>query len=115
MIRAWKDNRSVPMGGLLIDTLAHRFICNWAYRDKGKSFYDWMCRDFFAFLANEDPNKAYWLALGSNQFIHRKGSFEYKAKLAYNKSLEAIESQNNKYWYTAKSKWRELFGSVFPY
>jgi hypothetical protein len=114
MTRAWKNNRNVPMGGLLIDTLAHKFICNWEYRDKGKGFYDWMCRDFFAFLADENPSKAYWLALGSNQFIHRKGGFEYKAKLAYNKSSEAIESQNNKYWYTAKAKWREIFGNTFP-
>lgn len=114
MTRAWKNNCRVLMGGLLIDTLAYRFISNWQYRDKGKAFYDWMSRDFFYFLANEDPNKAYWLSLGSNQFIHRKGSFEYKAKLAYNKSVEAIESQNNKYWYTAKSKWREIYGNAFP-
>ncbi len=114
MTRAWKGTNAVPMGGLLIDTLAYRFICNWQYRDQGKVYYDWMCRDFFAFLANENRNKAYWHALGSNQLIHRKGSFEYKAKLAYHKSVEAIKAQNQKHWYTAKSKWREIYGSAFP-
>ncbi len=114
MTRAWKRKKYVPMGGLLIDTLAYKFMRNWKYRDKGKTFYDWMSRDFFYFLANEDSNKAYWLALGSNQFIYRKGSFEYKAKVAYKKSLEAIEAQNKKFWYTAKSKWREIYGASFP-
>ena len=36
MARAWKEKCSVPMGGLLIDTLAYQFIRNWVHR--GESF-----------------------------------------------------------------------------
>lgn len=31
MMRAWKNYWDVPMGGLLIDTLAYNFIGNWEY------------------------------------------------------------------------------------
>ena len=54
MMRAWKKKMSVPIGGLLIDTLAYQFIVNWKHRTKSFYYYDWMCRDFFAFMANQD-------------------------------------------------------------
>ena len=114
MTRAWKNHCNVPMGGLLIDTLCYRFINGWKYREQGKSHYHWMCRDFFEFLMTQDPEQQYWKALGSGQYIYRKGKFEYKAKLAFNKSVDATNNQMKKYWYTAKSIWREIYGYKFP-
>lgn len=112
MARAWKDKWDVPMGGLLIDTLAYNFLKNWKYRDKSFVYYDWMSRDFFKYLSEQDKEKSYWLAVGSNQYVYRKGNFEYKALRCYNISLEAIEKE--KYEATAKSKWREIYGTKFP-
>lgn len=114
MARVWKDKWNVPMGGLLIDTLAYNFIKDWEYKDKSYVYYDWMSRDFFKFLSEQDENKSYWLSPGARQFVWRKGKFEYKAKQCYNKSLEAIEAESNKYYSTAKSKWREIYGTKFP-
>lgn len=113
MARAWKYNCSVPMGGLLIDTLAYNFLKQWEYKTNSSLYHDWMSRDFFLYLSNRNPEQPYYSALGSNQFVHRKGNFEYKAKQAYNKSLEAIKLQEN-YPYSAKSKWREIYGTKFP-
>lgn len=42
MARAWKDKWDVPMGGLLIDTLAYNFLKQWQYRDKSYIYYDWI-------------------------------------------------------------------------
>jgi len=113
MMRSWKYEWSVPMGGLLIDTLAHRFIKDWAYRDKSFLYYDWMSRDFFAFLANE-PERDHWLAVGSNQYISSQGNFQYKAKRCYNISLEAIQYESNGHTWSARSKWREIYGNAYP-
>jgi len=113
MTRAWKSKHNVPIGGLLIDTLAHNFLNDWYYKDKSFIFYDWMARDFFKFLGNQDSNKKYWLALGSSQYVYRRGNFEYKAKQAYNLTLEAIKLEEDKYPYTANIKWKEIFGSKF--
>lgn len=112
MARAWKYEWDVPMGGLLIDTLAYNFLKDWKYKDKSYTYYDWMSRDFFEFLKDQNPNQSYWYAPGSNQLVHRKGGFEYKAKRCYNISLEAIEKES--FPYTAKSKWREIYGTKFP-
>lgn len=114
MARAWKDQWGVPMGGLLIDTLAYNFIKQWEYRDKSFVYYDWMSRDFFEYLKNQDPDKSYWPAVGSNLYLYRKGSFEYKALCCYNISLEAIDHQNNDRSWSANQKWREIYGTKFP-
>ena len=116
MMRAWKGKWNVPMGGLLVDTLAYQFIDDWEYKDKSFFYYDWMCRDFFLFMADQDEDQEYWRAPGSNQYVCSKGEFRSKAKRCYNISLEAIEHEqaDPKREWSAKQKWREIFGTSFP-
>ena len=113
MIRAWKDNCNVPMGGLLIDTFAYRFLSSWEHKDKSYMYYDWMTRDFFKFLSEQDDNQSYWKAVGSGQFIYPKGRFAYKANIAYNNAVIAIEKEDKGYTYTANDYWRAIYGSKF--
>lgn len=116
MARAWKRKWDVPISGLLIDTLAYQFIENWAHRDKSYLYYDFMSRDFFKWMADQDTSKEYWKAPGSGQYVYGKGLFQYKAKRCYNISLEAIEHEmaTPKREWSAKQKWREIYGSTFP-
>jgi len=114
MARAWKRTWDVPIGGLLVDTLAYRFLEQWAWADKSYLFYDWISRDFFEYVMNQPESQAYWLAPGSNQQVYRKGNFEYKAKRCYNISLEAIEADSKGYEYTRNQKWKEIYGTYFP-
>lgn len=114
MARAWKDKWDVPMGGLLIDTLAYNFLKQCEYRDKSFIYYDWMSRDFFHYLKNQNPEQSYWLAPGSNQYVYRKGLFEYKALRCYNIACEAIDYESSGMPYAANQKWREIYGTKFP-
>ena len=116
MMRAWKSKWNVPIGGLLVDTLAYQFIDDWKYNDKSYVYYDYMCRDFFLYMANQDEDQAYWRAPESGQYVHRKGFFQRKANRCYNISLEAIghEQAKPKREWSAKQKWREIFGTSFP-
>lgn len=114
MARTWRNKWDVPMGGLLIDTLANNFLINWEYKDKSYTYYDWMSRDFFKYLSEQNKDQKYWLAVGSLQYIYRKGDFESKAKECYQLSLDAIKSESEGYNYTAASKWREIYGTNYP-
>lgn len=116
MMREWKRNWAVPIGGLLVDTLAYQFIDGWGYKDKSYLYYDWMCRDFFRFMADQDKDKEYWKAPGSGQYVYGKGLFQWKATRCYNIALEAIEHEiaTPKREWSAKQKWREIFGTTFP-
>lgn len=116
MTRAWKREWNVPISGLLIDTLAYQFIENWGFKDKSYYYYDFMSRDFFKFMADQETSKEYWKAPGSGQYVYGKGLFQYKAKQCYNIALEAIshELANPKREWSAKQKWREIYGKTFP-
>jgi len=116
MMRAWKKIWDVPIGGLLVDTLAYQFIENYQYRDKSFLYYDLMCRDFFRWMADQDSSQEYWRAPGSGQYVYGKGLFQYKATRCYNISREAIDHETAvpKREWSAKQKWREIFGTAFP-
>jgi len=113
MARAWRDQNNVSLSGMLIDTLAYQFIDCWAYKGKSYVYYDWMTRDFFAFLANQDVNKTYWIAPGSGSWVYG-GGFQYKARQAELRTKEAIDNQQHNYDYTAKQLYRGIYGTVFP-
>lgn len=111
MARAWKNANGVVMGGLLIDTLVHRFFATTdEYDSAGTGSFGPMVRDFFEFLKDE-PDKDYYLALGSHQRVKVKKRFQPKAKKAYNRCLEAIEDEGKA---SANKKWREVFGTAVP-
>lgn len=114
MARAWKGNCNVSISGILIDTLAYKFINEYQYKDKSFLYYDFISRDFFKYLKDLDKENDYWLAPGSNKRVYKSGNFQYKASSAYNLSLEAIEYQSKEYWYSANSKWREIYGTRYP-
>ena len=116
MMRAWKREWSVPIGGLLVDTLAYQFIGSWKYRTNSFVFYDWMSRDFFNFLRTQDRDQTHWRAPGSGQYVYGKDLFQWKATRCYNIACEAVshEQATPKREWSAKQKWREVFGSAFP-
>lgn len=111
MARAWKNTNGVRMGGLLIDTLVHRFFAQTNdYDSVGTGSFDLMARDFFSFL-KEEPDKDFYLALGSNQRVNVKARFQPKASKAYDRCLQAITDEGK---VSAHKKWREIFGTSVP-
>ena len=111
MARAWKNKHGVGVGGLLIDTLAHNFLDSTdAYDNKSFLHYDWMSRDFFAYL-KDLPKQDYYAALGSGQRVELKKSFQRKAKKAHELCLKAIEAEGND---NQNDKWRAVYGRLFP-
>ncbi|MEI7298540.1 hypothetical protein WCQ02_41320, partial [Paraburkholderia tropica] len=114
MVRAWRDTNNVSMSGMLIDTLAYQFLGTWTYRDKSYLYYDWMTRDFFSYLANLDKQQTYWLAPGSGTYVYRRDVFQYKARSAELRALEALEYRQNNHDWSARQKYREIYGTAFP-
>ncbi|BFH60508.1 SMODS domain-containing nucleotidyltransferase [Paenibacillus azoreducens] len=114
MARAWKGYCDVPMSGILIDTLAYKFIGQWEYKDKSYLYYDYMSRDFFKYLKDTDTDQNYWLAPGSGRYVWKDKNFQSKAATAYNNSITAIEHESKNQTSTAKLTWRKIYGTKFP-
>lgn len=111
MARAWKNKHGVAMGGLLIDTLAYKFLKSTdAYDNKSFSNYDCLSRDFFKYLS-ELPEQTEYAALGSKQRVKVKKKFQKKAKKAYDLCLKAIDTENQS---SVNDKWKKVYGRPFP-
>ena len=114
MMRSWKHYNSVPIKGILLDTLCQRFISSWNHRDKSFLYYDYMTRDFLKYLDNLDRNQSTWKALGSWQTIYNENKFSYKASQSYKVALSAIEYHSKEQHYSAKREWSKIYGARFP-
>lgn len=114
MTRAWRDEWSVDISGILIDTLAYHFISNWEYINQSYGYYDYLVRDFFLYMYDARNNYSGWKIPGSNVTLYKEGVFTSKSKTAYDKAVEAINAHSNGYMYTANGHWHYIYGSKFP-
>ena len=115
MVRIWRDEWDIYMGGLLIDTLVFNFLKDWEYKNIGFDKYHYLFFHFFHFLSTQDESQKYWFAVGSNQKVFRNNAkFEIKAKKCLTLTKKAIEYECNGDSYSANLKWREIFGTKFP-
>lgn len=111
MVRQWKNQCGIVMGGLLIDSLCYNhFSCNDYYASSDYDDYYSMLISLFSYLRGLDKNQSYWYALGSNQLVYNsdEGSFISKADEAWAKLSDAEEDEDK---YSALSN---LFGKAFP-
>ncbi|STF64229.1 Uncharacterised protein [Escherichia coli] len=99
-------------GGLLIDTLAYRFLSSTSdYDNTGNGSLGALARDFFEYLSNEEKRERY-LALGSNQYVRVKSPwFGRAAKHAYELCCDALDAEGSA---SENDLWREVFGRAFP-
>lgn len=112
IIRSWKNTVGVSIGGLLIDTLVYQvFAENKNYSGKGYSDYLKILSDVFWHFKNQDKDREFWYALGSNQKVYNKdnGAFVSKAKDAYKKISNLINSDSS-----TNVELINLLGTDFP-
>jgi hypothetical protein len=114
MVRAWRKRNNIVMSGFLIDTLCYKFLDkNTAFDQCGYGSYDVLARDFFYFLENQ-PDRAYYLAPGSNSQVTVYKKFQRDAKSTREICDEAISArmvnQNSK----VNQLLKQIFGRNFP-
>lgn len=111
MVRAWKNHIGFKMGGLLVDTLVHKFFNKYpSYESTTFDDYLSLFKDLFSYLKRLNKDQKYWNALGSNQQVYNKdGIFVDKAEDAYNKIKDLDDDSENLY-----EVLQELFGKNFP-
>ena len=113
MVRSWNYFNNLELSGYLIDAVCYDFIRHHQeYASKSYFYYDEMCRDFFKHASS--CVDSYWIMPGSYQLIKNENALNNAAKKSYNIVNEAIELANKDYDYSARKKWREIFGDKFP-
>lgn len=112
MIREWNKVNNVGLKGILIDSMAYRFLSDYQYKDKSFLYYDYMTRDFFKYIY-DNYDQSFWYAPGSNWKVYNSGGFRNKAEYAYELALAAIEAASNDSQNKYSECWREIYGRKF--
>ena len=108
LMRRWKNHTGFSFKGLLIDTLISDFIDDKGISEIYYSDYNILLKDIFEYFSNQDRNREYWYALGSNQKIYNNDGAKFinKAKKALKRIEDASEEELTEVY-------RRLFGRQF--
>lgn len=111
MAKAWNRECNVGLKSTSVEVLASVFASQWIYRDKGTFWYDWMIRDFFAFLFAYLNGSTQ--IMGTDRIIPLGDEWKSKLESAYNRALKACEYEHADRGLSAAIEWQKIFGSQF--
>jgi hypothetical protein len=111
MLKAWKRECNVEIKSICLEVLANVFVSQWEHRHQTIFYYDWMMRDFFAFMLYYVNGWA--RPAGITEQILLGDCWESKCGTAYNRALKACEYERADDDITAALEWQKIFGSQF--
>jgi len=111
VLKAWKRECNVEIKSVCLEILAGVFVAQWQYRDKTIFYYDWMIRDFFAFMLQHVNG---WVRpAGIAKQIPLGNCWESKCRTAYSRALKACDYEYVGKGFDASEQWQKIFGSQF--
>jgi hypothetical protein len=108
MIKCWQDNCNVPLKSFMIERLAQDFMLHWKHHLENVFYYDWMVRDFFAYLIQHSNGS---LIMPGGEVISLGSDWLSRAQTAYRNAVSACENEHDNYQYLAGDDWQKIFGS----
>jgi hypothetical protein len=112
MLKAWKRECNVEIRSVCLEVLATVFVNQWEFRDKTIFYYDWMVRDFFAFMLGHGTG-GWAKPAGISERIPFGECWQTKANSAYARALKACDYEYKDEGFAASSEWRKVFGNQF--
>jgi hypothetical protein len=112
MMKQWQRECNVPLKSFCIERMAVEFMvhCPWHYNDV--FYYDWMVRDFLAYLIQRANG---WLYMpGTAEAIWLGSEWLSKAQTAFSNALSACDNERDNYQFLAGEGWQAIFGSSIP-
>ena len=112
MIKQWQREHNVPLKSFIIERLALHFLSSWSNYSRDTFWYDWMVRDFFAWLL-QFVNGTLTMP-GTNEVIPLGNEWQIRAERAYKNALSACENEYANYGVLAGEDWQKIFGTLIP-
>jgi hypothetical protein len=112
MLKKWQENCSVPLKSFVLELLSIEFIASWPYRGKSSTYYDWMVRDFFAFLTNKTGS--YVFVPGIFEIVWLGNEWKSRADSAHERAVRGCEYEAADKDFDAWWEWSHIFGNDVP-
>jgi hypothetical protein len=115
MLKKWQDVCSVTLKSFMLELLVIEFLSKYEYASKTSVYYDWMVRDFLAWLLS---NQTYsWSGVsipGTGEYIVLGSDWHSKAESAHSRAKKACEYESQNMPYNAGGEWQKIFGDDIP-
>lgn len=112
MLKAWQAWCSVPIKSFQLELLAAEFIAESPWRLYDWFFFDWIMRDFFAYLYGRANGTVY--VPGTLEPIALGYDWQSRALSAYQRALKACDFEQHNRVAEAGDEWQKIFGLDVP-
>jgi len=112
MLKAWQANCSVPIRSFYLELLAIEFLNQSTWKSESLFYYDWICRDFFAWLIGKAGS--FVMAPGTHDILWLGDGWKSKAESAHGRAVKACEHELKNRMTEAGDEWQKLFGADIP-
>jgi hypothetical protein len=112
MLKQWQREQNVPMKSFVIERMALHFLNQWSYSNHDVFYYDWMVRDFFAWLLRFVNGNITMPATG--EVIQLSSEWRVRAQRAHLNAVSACEYEYISNGALAGEHWQKIFGIMIP-
>ena len=112
MMKAWQSHCNIPMRSFWIELVAADFLQQSQWRMNGYFYYDWIMRDFFAYLYHKANQ---WVSVpGTGERMALGDAWQSRAEAAYNRAVKACDYEMKDWIHLAGEEWQKIFGTQIP-
>jgi Second Messenger Oligonucleotide or Dinucleotide Synthetase domain len=112
IIKAWQAECSVPIKSFFLELIAADFIAQSPWRMHDWFWFDWIVRDFFAYLYHRANGVI--VVPGTMDVIQLGDEWQSRAETAYFRAFKACEHERDNRVAEAGDEWQKIFGSTIP-
>jgi hypothetical protein len=112
ILKAWQANCSVPIKSFQLELLAADFLGQSPWRFKDFFWFDWIIRDFFAYLYHQA--NLFVVVPGTHELIFLGDEWRSRTETAYYRAVKACGYEKDNLVITAGEEWQKIFGQQIP-
>lgn len=112
MLKAWQSHCSVPIKSFQLELIAAEFLKQSPWSMKGALYYDWLLRDFFAYLYGKANTTIY--VPSTYEPIFLGNAWLSRIETAYRRANKACNYEYFDLVEEAGNEWQKIFGVQIP-
>jgi len=114
MMKIWQRVCAVPIKPFVLELLVIEFLNSYAHKSHSSPRYDWMVRDFFAFLLTKNAI-SYVVVPGTGELIWlNSADWNSRAETAHAQAEKACAYESPHAPHSAGREWHKIFGDDIP-
>ena len=113
MLKTWQRVCNLPLKSFVLELLSIDFLTTYQYATNSSMYYDWMVRDFLAWLLAKSAWHGVYVP-GTYEYVSIGDAWRSRAQSASERAQQACYYEANSMPYNAGGEWQNIFGDDIP-